>query len=270
MARYEEVEGLPIGEVLKRARSRQQFDISTIEQRTKIRTKYLRAMEQDEWEVLPNHAYAKGFLRTYAQVLGLDADALVDEYRRQYEVPGNEGPYTFTEPVLEGRRRLAGTPPRWPGTGTLVVLGILALVGILIVLGLTGGDDGGHGKRQKHAQGAHNRRHHAHRANRQPHANQPPKVALRFEANAPIQVCLVADSQKPVIDDEVLNPGTVAGTFNAEAFDLRFPSGYDLGMFDLLLNGQRAKLPETQGPTEFRVTPPAHVQQVSPAGTSCP
>jgi hypothetical protein len=61
---------LQIGEVLKRTRSRHRIDISKVEQETKIRTKYLRALESEEWEVLPGPAYAKGFLRTYAQFLG--------------------------------------------------------------------------------------------------------------------------------------------------------------------------------------------------------
>ena len=85
MATRDEATGLPIGEVLKRARTRRKVDIHTVEEQTKIRTKYLRALENEEWDVLPGRAYAKGFLRTYAQFLGLDGDALVDEYRRTVE-----------------------------------------------------------------------------------------------------------------------------------------------------------------------------------------
>ena len=107
--------GLPIGEVLKRARTRQKVDIRTVEEQTKIRTKYLRALENEEWDVLPGPAYAKGFLRTYAQFLGLDGDALVDEYRRTVESSlGADPPWV--------RRAGAGAPPaarrgaaaRWP------------------------------------------------------------------------------------------------------------------------------------------------------------
>ncbi|MEO8092294.1 MAG: helix-turn-helix domain-containing protein [bacterium] len=74
-----------IGEALKRSRTAQGIEIREVEERTKIRTKYLRALESESWEALPDPAYAKAFLRTYAQVLGLDADALVGAYRRQVE-----------------------------------------------------------------------------------------------------------------------------------------------------------------------------------------
>src|SRR5919201_513713 len=97
---------LRIGEVLKRTRTRQRIDISKVEQETKIRTKYLRALESEEWEVLPGPAYAKGFLRTYAQFLGLDGDALGDESRRTVEAPRSADlPYLLAEPLLERRRR---------------------------------------------------------------------------------------------------------------------------------------------------------------------
>src|SRR5436309_7637359 len=108
--------GLPIGEVLKRTRSRRKVDIRTVEQQTKIRIKYLRALENEEWDVLPGPAYAKGFLRTYAQFLGLDGDALVDEYRRTVEAAlrADHG-YLFSEPLLERRLRPGEEPRRgWP------------------------------------------------------------------------------------------------------------------------------------------------------------
>ena len=115
MATRDESDGLRIGEVLKRARTRSKLDIHTVEQRTKIRTKYLRALENEEWEVLPGHPYAKGFLRTYAQCLGLDGAALVDEYRRTVESSlGPGAPLQFAEPVLERRRRLDAPRRRWP------------------------------------------------------------------------------------------------------------------------------------------------------------
>src|SRR6266536_3629074 len=113
MATRDEGTGLAIGDVLKRTRTRRKVDISTVEQQTKIRTKYLRALENEEWDVLPGPAYARGFLRTYAQFLGLDGDALVDEYRRTVEAArGANHAYGFTEPVLERRLRPGGEPRR--------------------------------------------------------------------------------------------------------------------------------------------------------------
>src|ERR687895_368147 len=96
---------LRIGNALKEARRRAGLDIRTVEERTKIRTRYLRALESEEWDALPGPAYVKGFLRTYARLLGLDGDALVDEYRRTVEGP-QASPVPLGEGVLETRRRL--------------------------------------------------------------------------------------------------------------------------------------------------------------------
>src|SRR5213596_2884962 len=143
-----EDEGLPIGEKLKRARSRQKLEIRAIEDRTKIRIKYLRALENEDWDVLPNPAYARGFLRTYAQAVGLDADALVDEYRRTVEhtQPGGQA-YPLGEPVLETRRRMGAGSPWTPRVAVLGGVAVLILA-VLLVLGLTG--NGEHKARHHH------------------------------------------------------------------------------------------------------------------------
>src|SRR2546430_13408034 len=70
-----------IGETLRDARMRARIDVSEIEAQTKIRAKYLRALENEEWGLLPGTTFVKSFLRTYAQALGLDGKALVEEYR---------------------------------------------------------------------------------------------------------------------------------------------------------------------------------------------
>ena len=79
-----------IGDTLREARMRQKIDITEIEAKTKIRAKYLRAMENEEFDLLPGSTFAKSFLRTYADALGLDSHRLVEEYRAQYE-PRDEG-----------------------------------------------------------------------------------------------------------------------------------------------------------------------------------
>src|SRR5665213_4145613 len=76
-----------IGSTLREARMRAQLDITDFESRTKIRAKYLRALEEEEWNQLPGYTFTKGFLRTYADMLGLDGRALVDEFKRQYRDP---------------------------------------------------------------------------------------------------------------------------------------------------------------------------------------
>jgi cytoskeletal protein RodZ len=274
MARYDDLPGLAIGEVLKSTRTSQGLDIRTIEERTKIRIKYLRALENEEWDVLPSNAYAKGFLRTYAQLLGLDADALVDEYRRQVE-SGMSGvrPPSFGEPVLEGRPRPPGREPRaWP-LAAIIGLGLLAIVGILLVIGLIGGGEehkGGKGRKAHQRELAQQKKKREQKKKRQ-QAQAPPTVTMRLELNADVQVCLIGDDEsQPLVDDQVLTAGSVEGPYVAKQFDLRVPSGYDVEQFDMFLNAEKTKLPETQGPVAYRITPPARVKQVTYPGPGCP
>ena len=76
-----------IGNTLLEARSRRDLDIPTCEAGTKIRAKYLRAMEEEQFDVLPSPTYVRGFLRTYGEFLGLDGGLLVDEYESRFARP---------------------------------------------------------------------------------------------------------------------------------------------------------------------------------------
>src|SRR5512141_180588 len=89
-----------IGNSLREARQRKDLDFPELEQGTKIRAKYLRALEDEAFDTLPSATYVKGFLRTYADYLGLDGQLYVDEYNVRYG-SGDE--------VLE--RRVRGTSP---------------------------------------------------------------------------------------------------------------------------------------------------------------
>jgi cytoskeleton protein RodZ len=78
-----------IGNSLREARLRRGIEIVQAEQVTKIRGKYLRALEEERFEQLPAETYIKGFLRTYADYLGLDGQLYVDEYNSRF-VAGDE------------------------------------------------------------------------------------------------------------------------------------------------------------------------------------
>jgi hypothetical protein len=73
-----------IGNSLREARVRQGLEYPQIELATKVRAKYLRALEDEEFAMLPAQAYVKGFLRTYAEFLGLDGQLYVDEYNSRF------------------------------------------------------------------------------------------------------------------------------------------------------------------------------------------
>jgi len=73
-----------IGNSLREARERQGLGYPEIELATKIRAKYIRALEEENFTAIPGDAYIRGFLRTYADYLGLDGDVYVDEYASRF------------------------------------------------------------------------------------------------------------------------------------------------------------------------------------------
>jgi hypothetical protein len=126
---------------------RQKIDIAEVESVTKIRAKYLRALENEEFSLLPGNTFVKTFLRTYAEYLGLDSQLLVEEYRVDYEPRGE----TDLQPMVSRpSRRTQRRRPRGsrgpPGPGTAILVVIVAVLAIFVVLGLTGGSGGGGGK----------------------------------------------------------------------------------------------------------------------------
>jgi hypothetical protein len=77
-----------LGTSLREARTRQGLDFPQAELATKIRAKYLRALEEEQFDALPAETYVKGFLRAYADFLGLDGQMYVDEYESRFVADG--------------------------------------------------------------------------------------------------------------------------------------------------------------------------------------
>jgi cytoskeleton protein RodZ len=128
---------------------RQKIDIADVETATKIRAKYLRALENEEFGLLPGNTFVKTFLRTYAEYLGLDPQLLLEEYRAGYEPRGEElQPYSVAarrrQRDQRPPRRRRSTGPPGPGTAIIVLVGVVLV--IFAILGLWGGggnDNGG-------------------------------------------------------------------------------------------------------------------------------
>jgi cytoskeleton protein RodZ len=267
MATRDEGEGLPIGEVLKRTRTRHKIDIRTVEQQTKIRIKYLRALENEEWDVLPGPAYAKGFLRTYAQFLGLDGDALVDEYRRTVEAALDaDRAYLFSEPLLERRRRPGEEPRRgWPvWASALGVLGAVAVVGLL-VLGLTGSDNEGKNTQRQKGKPENAQHGSGGGSNQGSAASQPVTVALVTRDS--MEVCLVTGDGRALIDGQTLISGAREGPFQppADNYRLDLSSG---GALTLALDGKPRPV-RSQGAASYRISDDG-VRPTSYRGPDCP
>ncbi len=108
---------------------RRGVDFAQAELGTKIRGKYLRALEDEQFETLPAQTYVKGFLRTYAEYLGLDGQLYVDEYNSRF-VAGDEN-------ELRAARRSAARPQRrtrrLENSVVLIALALIAVITIVVI-----------------------------------------------------------------------------------------------------------------------------------------
>ena len=115
-----------IGGSLREARLKRSLTPADVQKAIRIRDRYLQALEEERWELLPGDAYVKGFLRTYADYLGLDGNLYVEEYNSRFARPD--------EPALVPAR-FARTGTRLGGVGFLRPLIVIALI-VGIVAGL--------------------------------------------------------------------------------------------------------------------------------------
>jgi len=213
-----------IGDQLRETRMRNRIDITEVEAATKIRAKYLRALENEEWNLLPGPTFVKTFLRTYADYLGLDARSLVEEYRSRYERAAGPELTPFGAGVGGRRsrpRRAAMTP--W----LLIGLGLVLLVGALFVIGSWGDDDTGDeqaatptpaasaaagGKKKK-------------KDKQQRKAAAPTVVRLQIQPTGPVSVCVEDAAGEAVVDNVTLQANEDTETFRSKRFSMSFGTG---------------------------------------------
>ena len=119
-----------IGNSLREARLRRHIEFTEAEYGTKIRGKYLRALEDERFELLPSHTYIKGFLRSYADYLGLDGQLYVDEYNSRFVVGEEDGPVRAPRRVPAARARRA---QRRESNIVLLALIAIGLVTALVI-----------------------------------------------------------------------------------------------------------------------------------------
>jgi hypothetical protein len=119
-----------IGNSLREARLRQQLEFPEIEKTTKIRSKYLRALEEEKFDLLPAPTYVKGFLRTYADALGLEGQLYVDEYNSRFVTGEEDVPL---RPRDYQRRPPSSAAHRFEARGILIAVGAIAVVFALVI-----------------------------------------------------------------------------------------------------------------------------------------
>jgi cytoskeleton protein RodZ len=235
-----------IGERLREARMRRKIDIAEVEAATKIRAKYLRALEHEDFGLLPGPTFVKTFLRTYAEYLGLDAQLLIEEYRAQFE-PREPEPQPFVPPSRRRRdqARRQRTPRGPPGPGTAVLVAVAVILVIFVILGITGGSGGGNGSQTARSP--------QRIATTKPRPAAPQKpvvttVAVRVVPANPTYVCVDHGLNTAVTFQGILaQPRTFHGKV------VRINSGQsNVGM---TVNGKPFTVPQSQFPIGYSFTP---------------
>jgi cytoskeleton protein RodZ len=243
-----------IGATLREARMRARLDVSEIEAQTKIRAKYLRALENEEWGLLPGSTFVKSFLRTYAKALDLDGRALVEEYRLHHERPSEAA---FDPIVSAPQRARQRAPGSGPSRAYMIAVGVIgAVILLLIVLIIVGG--GGSPKTTTTAKRAVTK-HHAARTSHKSATTSvtgtsttstTPLVALSLTPTEPVYVCLIGDNGRRLVPGTILATGESTPTFHARRFELNLGNN----AVRMFINGRRRTVPASSGPIGYAIT----------------
>jgi cytoskeleton protein RodZ len=133
-----------IGNSLREARERQGLGYPEIELATKIRAKYIRALEEEDFTSIPGDAYIRGFLRTYSEYLGLDGDVYVDEYASRFITSWRD-----ELPPKPERRRIRRRERSVERRVVLLVLAGIVVIAVLVFAAFSIPGSGGGGKKQQ-------------------------------------------------------------------------------------------------------------------------
>jgi len=255
-----------IGTTLREARMRSRIDVSEIEAQTKIRAKYLRALENEEWDLLPGPTFVKSFLRTYGNALGLDGRALVEEYKLHYEHPGDgiepiqqqtvSSPRRARQRAGGATRRGTGAPPPRSGPSRvyMAAVGAVGIVIVLLVYALLSGGSSPSNKASAtipvtSARGTHPKR--VHRAHPTGTANATATLAsLKVEPSGDVYVCLIGDGGRKRIPGVTLTPESPEPIYHARRFELTLGNN----AVTLIVNGKPVTVPASSGAIGYAIT----------------
>jgi cytoskeleton protein RodZ len=249
-----------IGSTLREARMRARIDITEVEHATKIRAKYLRALENEEWNLLPGSTFIKSFLREYADFLGLDSRTLVEEYKLRYDRPSEHELMPLSPRLGRDRRGGSGpagvgypprVAPRWLIVGGALVL-ILAL---LWIVGSLGSDN--HGARPSGSTAAATNR----GADTTPRSQRrtrttvtpvaPTQATVRIVPTGTVYVCLVDGSGRVLIPGSQFEAGQQVPVYKARK--LRITLGNNA--VQLRVNGRPLSVAPSSMAIAYEITP---------------
>lgn len=240
-----------IGPTLRDARLRAKIDMNEVERVTKIRTKYLRALEDEDWDLLPGPTFVKSFLRTYGDYLGLDSRMLVDEFRMRYERPSD----AELAPLRAGsqpRERHGRARPRWLSRAFVAAL-FIALIAALVALGEWKGGNGPSGPAgDASGAGGAAARHHARRHGTPgAHRRAARRVRLRIVPTGTVYVCLVDGKGHKLIAGRTLRAGQSLPTYRAKRLKITLGNAE----VRMTVDGRRVSVAHSSQPTGYAFGP---------------
>jgi cytoskeletal protein RodZ len=236
-----------IGSTLREARMRARIDITEVETRTKIRAKYLRAIENEEWDLLPGPIYVKSFLRTYGDYLGLDSRLLIDEYKRRYERPSDHEMRPISA-LTHDRERAARGPllPPWAIIGVVLV----AIVVVLYLIG-TAGNDNKTASTSSTGTHAGTTTHKAKKKRRHRATAKTTTVKLELVPTGTVYVCLVDGTGKKLIPGQIYASGQKIPTETASKLLLTLGNA----SVQMKVNGTPVKVTPSSSSIGFMLMP---------------
>jgi cytoskeletal protein RodZ len=227
-----------IGSTLRESRMRARIDISEVEVGTKIRAKYLRALENEEWDLLPGPVYVKSFLKTYGDYLGLDSRLLVDEFKRRYERPSDHEVRAMATTARERDRRSGSSSrsrsrqPSRIGAAllsprTVIVFALIVIVVALYVIGNHSKTPTGNGNPTLATKGGGHHRHHSGTrtgpATTTTHTQTQPTKTVTTPVNASLKlvptttvwICVENQAGRPLLTAGIFTAGQTIPSFHS-------------------------------------------------------
>lgn len=120
-----------LGKLLRKAREQRGYSLDDVQDITKIRKRYLEAIEEGDYKVLPGSFYARAFVKNYAETVGLDAEEVFRLYQRELPAPAADA--AMEQPIVKPRRRSVRSSDRFGKWGFRVLMwSFLLLIGAVI------------------------------------------------------------------------------------------------------------------------------------------
>ncbi len=259
-----------VGESLREAREQRGLGLDDIQRITKIRIRYLRAIEDERWEELPGPAYVRGFVSTYADVVDLDPAPLLQELDDEVplvpadilavadrDVEAAEPPASPLE-LGERRGRRGRRPLALAAVAVLLVAG-----GAALALGVLGGGDGDPGAdAERTARGEPAREESAppeesaeepaeeEPVEEEPAAEpEPAEIEVTLAPSADVWACLLDADGEALVAGEILPAGERAGPFRSQRFVLALGHG----SVDVEVDGAPVEVPDSPDPLGFKL-----------------